>query len=134
MADLRYIFVQDNQEGLASYHLTENAGGCYISYADCPSKLDNGEKPPEKKYFDLAKFNIEERTFSGQIIWDPITFSGCVQWDYEFEFDNSLITWGNVVTTYNDGSTETIKFNDYLNYKLLRTEPCDDSHTDTVLE
>ena len=48
MASKRYLYVQNMEEGLASYNLAEKSS--WISYANALDswKLDNGEKIPEK--------------------------------------------------------------------------------------
>merc|ERR1712119_1302 len=128
MAAQRYIYVQGMQEGLASYHLSENAG-CWISYSNCPWTLDDGSKPPEKKFFTNENFNIAERTFSGTIEWGSTPFGGDKQWVYNFTLaeDYQTIESGTVDTTSTSDVTRTINFNIHLFYSLLKIEPCDDS-------
>ena len=112
------IFIQGNQVGLASYHF--ETGQPYISYKNCPWNLDDGNKPPEKKYFENWSYDANTRTFKGQIKWEPVTFSGNNKWDYVMIFDEGFtyICAGTVDTFYPDGASEQFMFNDVLNYKV----------------
>ena len=59
------IYVQNNREGLASYHFhegkTQNFAGSFIFYKNTPQNwlLDNGQKPPEKVYFEETSYDKE---------------------------------------------------------------------------
>ena len=79
MASERYVYIQGMEEGIASYHLAENSE-CWISYVNAPATwlLENGQKPPEKKYFTNQKFDKNNRTFVGTIDWSESPFSGMV--------------------------------------------------------
>jgi len=110
--------------------LSENAGS-WISYSDCPWKLDNGDKVPEKKFFTNAKFNIADRCFSGTIEWGSTSLHNTTQWVYNFTLAENYqeIESGIVDMTTTSGSIQTCKFGSDLNYALLRIEPCDDSES-----
>jgi len=103
--------------------LSENAGS-WISYSDCPWKLDNGDKVPEKKFFTNAKFNIADRCFSGTIEWGSTPFANCTQWVYNFTLaeNHQTIESGTNDKTLTNGSNETSHFGETLNYTLLRIE------------
>ena len=126
MQGARFVYVQEGmQEGLVSYHLSETAG-CWISYSTSNYLLDNGQKPPEKKYWDNANFNIADRSFYGIIDFreTPI-FNGMVHWIYNFTLaeDYQTIESGSCHYTYENGKEGTMYFNKHLFYTLLRIEP-----------
>ena len=51
-----------------SHHFTEKRP--FISYENSDWRLDNGEKPPAKKYFDSGSvYNEKTRTFTGSVSW-----------------------------------------------------------------
>ncbi|CAE7559909.1 unnamed protein product [Symbiodinium sp. CCMP2456] len=60
------IFVQNGQTGLASYHF-DSPDQCYISYEQAPAhwRLDDGSKPPSKKYWTDVSFDAKTSTFRG---------------------------------------------------------------------
>jgi len=103
------VFVQRYGLGCASYHF-EGEDVCYISYANVPAscKLDNGCRPPTKKYFEKQSWDPDTRTFRGTITWDP-KFNGESKWDYELVFaaDYFGVVAGHVVV---DGGQERIAF------------------------
>ena len=91
---LGQTYIQGNQEGLASYHFNfpltveNDQGGSYISYETAPPmwKLQNGDKPPNKKYFDNPKYDADTRTFTGLIDWKENPFHGDYLWEYTMIF------------------------------------------------
>jgi len=80
-------FVQEDCIGLASYHFVSGTQA-YICYnaAPCSWLLDDGATPPAQKYFDNAAYDPRTRTFTGKIVWSPVSFGGCARWDYVIVF------------------------------------------------
>ena len=87
------VYVQNNRVGLASYHFLGQDEGdkdeielphAYISYKNAPAiwTLDDNTPPPAKKYFIEGKYMRSTRTFTGQILWQPVTFSSDSKWEY----------------------------------------------------
>ena len=94
-----YVFVQGSfptpsNLGLASYHLSATGGESFIKYENTPWKLDNGESPPLKAYFENDNFDLINKRFRGTVRWQPITFGGSSRWEYDFTFDENRITGG----------------------------------------
>ena len=88
------VYVQEGAElGVASYHF-DSLTKCYISYKNAPKDwiLDDGKKPPEKKYFTRTSYNDETRTFMGVISWVPSLWDTDNEWDYEFIFSEKFDT------------------------------------------
>ena len=97
----------------------------YISYSSAPSSwvLDNGRRPPSKKYFNLPTYTPENRTFKGKIIWDESPFQGDHSWEYTMIFseDFSHIESGTCVRKNVDGNikeTDDFGLNKRLRYLL----------------
>ena len=121
------VYIQANDEGLASYHF-DSETDCYISYANpaCsrwPS-LDNGERPPIKKPFVNFSINENERIFCGDIYWAPTSCDGDVLWSYKMHFseDYGCIKSGKLVSydlIENGNVTGTIEFGVDLIYRRL---------------
>ena len=67
--------------------------------------MDNGDKPPDKKYFDDPVFINTDRTFKGNIDWRATPFNGSKYWVYVIEFseDYKIIKGGCVNTTSVEG-------------------------------
>ena len=105
------VYVQGFTLGLASYHF-DSEGDCYISY--CSPKcsiwppLDDGSRPPAKKLFENMSFDLERRTFEGDIIWAPNSWRGDKRWKYQMEFSENFDTiCGGFVQRYDElDSTE----------------------------
>lgn len=85
------VYVQGQTVGLASYHFSEEES--YISYESAPLiwRLDDGTPPPEKKPFENASFNLETRTFTGDINWTPVSFNGDAKWVYRIVFSEDFM-------------------------------------------
>ncbi|CAE7910521.1 unnamed protein product [Symbiodinium necroappetens] len=106
------IFVQNGQTGLASYHF-DSPDQCYISYEQAPAhwRLDDGSKPPSKKYWTDVSFDAKNSTFRGIISWDT-PFDGETKWVYRIQFSEDFagIIGGDLVATSVDGSTKATPF------------------------
>jgi hypothetical protein len=98
------VFIQDDDEGLASLHFEEEP---YISYRSAPSDwtLDNGSAFPDKKHFVNTRWTASDRTFYGEIHWDPI-WNGVARWEFTLIFsqDFSYIEGGQVYSYDASGS------------------------------
>ena len=108
---------------MASYYLCSTLDS-YISYVNTPWNLDDGNPPPEKKFFANPQFFPEERQFTGLIEWVPITFGDCVRWEYKIVFneDWKFIEDGTMDVYYLNGETETDYFGETLQYSKLENE------------
>ena len=125
------IYKQGGMVGLASYHF-ESPESCFISYESeaCmmwPS-LENGDRPPPKKFFVNPVINEAEKTFTGDIIWSPTRWNGDAMWCYEMKFsdDYSQIVGGHVMaynSIENGELNETLYFGTHLAYE--RHQECD---------
>ena len=93
-------YLQGGDLGIASYHF-DSPSSCYISYLNAPSAwvLDDGSKPPKKKYFVNVAYDEKSRTFRGVINW-PVKFAGESTWTYTMRFsDNFAIIEGGGLLT-----------------------------------
>ena len=117
----RFVWIQFNQEGFASYHLGTN-GKNYIKYELVDWKLDNGDSVPTKKHFINDHLDYKEKKFTGTIDWSSNTFDGDVKWVFEMNFreDWGTIVSGSVVSIKINGEEEILKYGPDLNYNLLR--------------
>uniref|UniRef100_A0A7S0Q294 RING-type domain-containing protein n=1 Tax=Coccolithus braarudii TaxID=221442 RepID=A0A7S0Q294_9EUKA len=113
--------------GSASYHFPDEAA--YISYEskECDQwpALDNGTRPPRRKYFVNAKLDEETRTFVGTIDWSPTSWQGAVRWEYMMRFSPDLSTiWSGQVRVFREDGvlSRTDEFGHalkYINAELL---------------
>jgi len=95
------MYVQGTRLGLASYWFDRDITKSYICYdpIECSHwLLDNGERPPERKYFENASYDPATRTFRGIIRWEPVRFHGDSMWTYTviFNQDFTAISHGQV--------------------------------------
>jgi len=100
--------------GIASYHFEED-GQAYISYEKAHWKLDDGQPPPNKKYFETARYDEDSRTYYGTIDWRPTLFGESALWQYEIRFSpDFLIVEGGGVKSYdiNNEMNNEHKFNE----------------------
>ena len=120
-----YIYCQSGTFGLASYHLS--GAECYIDYSAAPISwvLDNGCRPPARKYFTDVKYDANTRTFRGIIDWSDsetnTTWDGCAQWWYRMVFseDFTYILKGEVLSFDSSGNKiRTYVFGHDLHYAL----------------
>jgi len=88
------VYVQGETVGLASYHFPsiENS---YISY-ESPEcliwpPLEDGSRPPPRKYFINPSYNEETKTFKGDIDWSPTKWQGETLWRYIMVFSENLM-------------------------------------------
>jgi hypothetical protein len=51
-----------------------------------PWTLDEGGLPPRKKYFINDNFDLDGKSFTGEIDWSENTFGGSKRWVYEMIF------------------------------------------------
>eukprot|EP00733_Pompholyxophrys_punicea_P000374 Pompholyxophrys_punicea_v1_NODE_101_length_3479_cov_7.724007.p2 type:complete len:180 gc:universal NODE_101_length_3479_cov_7.724007:2176-1637(-) len=88
------IYVQGDTLGLASYHFEKDSA--YISYESekCSMwpPLDNGEKPPARKFFQDVEYDEKNRIFRGIIDWSPTTWTGDQIWKYQMIFAEDFST------------------------------------------
>ena len=112
---------------MASYHfpMDDAEGPCYISYQETTRwTLDNGQRPPAKKYWTNVSYDSVLRTFRGTVDWRPTTFGGAAWIRYEMQFpvDFKIIASGSV-TCYNDAGKFKERFEfgpgKHLDYKLF---------------
>jgi hypothetical protein len=61
-------------------------GHNYIKYENIPWTLDGGGLPPQKKYFINDDFDLDGKSFTGEIDWSENTFGGSKRWVYEMIF------------------------------------------------
>lgn len=115
-------YIQHGAFGLASYWIDADLELSYIYYsASVPWLLDNGNRPPSRKYFDNCTYDGATRTFRGEIDWnkqDNTTFGGDSQWKYEMVFspDFTRIVAGEVRKR---PSLRVNRFGDQLVYAIL---------------
>ena len=122
------VYVQGHQVGLASYHFgsllnDDESEKPYIFYDDVPPhwRLDNGNAPPSKKYFENWSYDEAERIFRGEITWFPATFGGDAKWVYEMHFseDFGVISGGSCKAFGLEGDEQgEHKFGDVLVYRF----------------
>lgn len=85
-------YVQSGVLGYASYHF-HGQSDAYISYESDRSEsflLDDGSRPPPRKYFDEAFYQPAVRTFRGAVTWAPSTWFGSDRWEFEMVFSEDL--------------------------------------------
>ena len=80
--------------GMASYTFDDDRH--FISY-ESPSclawpPLDDGTRPPPRKYFLNSKLDEASLTFEGSIDWSPTAWQGDQRWEYRMEFSPDLAT------------------------------------------
>jgi hypothetical protein len=112
-------YVQPEGPGYASYHF-ESPSACYISYANAPAswRLSDGSNPPPKKQFNNVFYNPSTRTFTGTIVWAPLTFNSCSRWEYTMQLSECFGSiCGGTLTEFPSG--RNLFFAHDLNYKLL---------------
>ena len=65
---------------------------------------------------------MEDRQFTGTVLWDDSSKGGNVRWDYTMIFseDFEKIEGGEVISLSIDGSQSSIAFGSQLNYKKLQ--------------
>lgn len=106
------VFVQAGSLGVASYHF-EAPDVCYISYSNAPAswRLDDGNRPPEKKHWVDHSYDEAAFTFRGTVEWSP-AFAGMVRWEYEIVFaeDFAGVVGGGVNMRFKDGTTQRTPF------------------------
>lgn len=106
------VFVQQGGRGVASYHF-DAEDDCYISYANAPPewKLDDGSRPPNKKPWANAHYDLQKWTFHGTVEWDP-PFAGSRKWVYRIVFAEDFVgvIGGEVQSFKADGTSETQAF------------------------
>lgn len=96
--------------------------GAYISYEHAPASwtLDDGSRPPARKFFLNPTFDAATRTFTATIEWGPTTFGGDGRWDYTMVFDEGFdaIVGGQVRAFKADGTEKApIIFGQHLVYE-----------------
>jgi RING-finger-containing E3 ubiquitin ligase len=129
-------YIQCETEGLASYHFP-SIESSYISYEspEClmwPT-LDDGSRPPPRKYFINPSYNEGTKTFRGDIDWSPTKWDGEMLWRYKMVFseDFLIIESGNLHsfdTNHNGNLKEVIEFGigqelDYTRKKKYQFAP-----------
>lgn len=100
------IFVQRSSVGLASFHFTREE--CYISYESKDAvrfpSLDDGSRPPARKFFEHCRYNPKSRTFFGEVSWAPTTWDSEVRREYEMVFaDNFSAISGGYIRYFAQG-------------------------------
>ena len=85
----QHIYTTRNTVGMASFHLQLD-NECYVNGENAPWRTDDGKKFPAKKLFHNAYFNLEERLFTGTLLWDDSTALGSTRWDYIMEFSKDF--------------------------------------------
>jgi len=85
------VYAHTGGGGVASYHFDE--AGAYISYENALSSvfpaLDDGTRPPARKFFENPAYDPTTRTFRGHVTWIP-SWMGAHCWEYEMIFSSDL--------------------------------------------
>ena len=88
------VYIQGEEEGLASYHFP-SIESSYISYEspNCSMwpTLEDGSRPPPRKYFINPSYNEETKTFKGDIDWSPTRWESEMLWRYTMIFSDDLL-------------------------------------------
>jgi hypothetical protein len=125
------VFIQVGTMGLASYHLSRERSFIAYRRGRVPDqwRLDNGERPPEEKDFEGARYDAATRTFWGRVVWSAApglgcTFCGDSHWDYEMVFDEGFLQ---IVSGYcrmfRAGASEPhaqLRYGDEMRYRRVR--------------
>ena len=117
------IYVQGKLLGIASYWFDEKLDQSYIYYdsKQIPWSLDDGTKPPERKYFENVSYDSETQVFNGTINW-PIPFYQSTKWIYRIRFslDFTYLESGSVYS-YNGSLLEDTKhYEQQLFYRIFQ--------------
>lgn len=114
---LNQFYVQQHAFGYATYWIDVKPGKSYIHYSHRVAwRLDNGDRPPARKYFTNASYNASTRTFRGAVEWAE-GFGGDARWEYEMVFssDSIRIVAGRVLKF---PSLAVNRFGEQLRYEL----------------
>jgi hypothetical protein len=124
------LFIQVGTVGLASYHLSRERSFIAYRRGRVPDqwRLDNGERPPEEKDFEGARYDAATRTFWGRVVWSAVpglsTFCGDTHWDYEMVFDEAFSQiMGGTCRMFRAGAAEPhaqLRYGHEMLYRRLR--------------
>lgn len=110
------VYIQGSTKGLASYHFI-SIEESYVSYENtlCAMwpNLDDGSRPPARKPFTNCSYDSITRTFKGDIVWDPTSWTGQKLWRYEMIFSDDY---------------QTIEGGTVIMSETLETQDTDDCH------
>ncbi|KAH9250064.1 hypothetical protein BASA81_012110 [Batrachochytrium salamandrivorans] len=89
---LNQFYTQHHAFGYATYWIDSKPNKSYIHYSHRVAwRLDNGDRPPARKFFRNALYDSNTRTFRGVVEWAE-GFGGDAKWEYEMVFSRDFMT------------------------------------------